>query len=62
MAINLERNSPPPMRSRSLPTFGRDLLSSVLNRFHGHDIWAENVPTSWSWLDLLRIDRSGAPL
>ncbi|MDP1828120.1 MAG: hypothetical protein Q8L48_32895 [Archangium sp.] len=25
-------------------------VPAIMNRFHGHNIWAENVPAAWSWL------------
>ena len=26
------------------------IAPAIMNRFHGHNIWAENVPLGWSWI------------
>jgi hypothetical protein len=26
------------------------IVPAVMNRFHGHNIWAEHVPLGWSWV------------
>lgn len=26
------------------------LAPAIMNRFHGHNIWSENVPLGWSWI------------
>ena len=26
------------------------VVPAIMNKLHGHNIWAENVPNSWSWI------------